>query len=326
VVGLDWLDREEAGGVAGAGRSRVVMLVSQRTAAPTGRAAQLHGYDTATFELAAPSALDPVPELTLPLVTGGLWQLPVRGGVLAPLDGVCLDAVSVSRTGRYVALLDRRVACDPTAPAGDNVLLLVDTVEGALVWSTTAAPVRGVPPLIAQGTGRLEYLTGAVLRTVALADLSPVGESAPLPSTFDPIRALGRHGPDRLVVMNDELYRIDAAGAVTGPAATQPNVLGFVETGTGLPILLRTSSRLVVHAGPGDAEPQSLARAYQDGDSDVTDQLTYLVRPGAIDTFDLLLYDRTVTNPIAAVITSYPAPELAQPRAITWFRPRPTVP
>jgi hypothetical protein len=327
VVALDWLDRDETGVAAGGGRNQVVFLVSNRVPAETGRSASIHGYDTSTFDLEAPSALEGVPVLTRPLVAAGEFLLPPRAGVQAPLPGVCLDAISVSQTGRFVALLDRRVACDPGAPRTENVLLLVDTVEGDLAWSTTEAPVRSAPPLIDQAAGRLDFLTGNAMVSLSLADASVVATSQPLPiGALDAVQAFGRHGPDRLVVVNDRLYRIDPAGTVNEGVATQGGAVAFVETGTGLPVVLRTASRLVVHDGPTDGDEESFARAYRGGATDVADQLTYLVRPQAIDTFDLLLYDAAVTNPVQAVITPYPAPELADPRAITWFRPRPTAP
>ena len=327
VVALDWLDRDETGVTIGGGRNQVVFLVSNRVAAETGRSASIHGYDTTAFDLEAPSPFVSVPALTLPLVANGEFLPLARPGVQAPLPGVCLDAISVSQTGRFVALLDRRVACDPGAPPTENVLLLVDTVAGDLAWSTTEAPVRNAPPLVDQAAGRLDFLTGNVMVSLSLADASVVATSQPLPiGALDTVQAFGRHGPDRLVVVNDRLYRIDAAGAVTAPVTTQSGAVAFVETGLGLPVLLRTANRLVVHRDPTDDDEESLTRAYRSGSTDVTDQLTYLVRPQAIDTFDLLLYDAEVINPVQAVITPYPAPELADPRAITYFRPRPTAP
>ena len=326
VVALDWLDRDETGGAVGGGRNQVVFLVSSRVPAETGRSASIHGYDTSTFDPEAPSPLEGVPVLTRALVAAGEFLLPARAGVQAPLPGVCLDAISVSQTGRFVALLDRRVACDPGASRTDNVLLLVDTVEGDLAWSTTAAPVRGAPPLIEQAADRLDFLTGNAMVSLSLADARVVATSQPLPIGLDVVQAFDRHGPDRLVVVSDRLYRIDPTGTVTDGVTTQSGAVAFVETGTGLPVLLRTASRLVVHVGPTDDDEEWLTRDYRSGSTDVADQLTYLVRPRLIETFDLLLYDAEATNPIRAVITEYGAADLVDPRAITWFRPRPTAP
>jgi hypothetical protein len=332
VVALDWLDRSETGAFGPGGRSRLVLLVSQRAAAPAQRSAALHGFDTAGFDVEAPAPFDPVPVLTFPLVAAGELQVSVRPGVLAPSGGVCLNGLSVSRDGRFVALLDQRTACDSGALASDNVLLLVDTVgaQPEVVWSTTASPVRAAPPRIDQAAARLDYVTGTVVRGLALATLTATPDSTALSgaTTLDPIQAFGRHGVDRLVVTTNRLFRVEASGAVAPPAGvpTRPTTVGLIETGAGLPILLRASDALVVHANAADADPATLARPYLDGATDVIDQLAYLLRPGAIDTFDLLIYDRAVGDPIGSVLTSYPAPELTAPRLITWFRPQPATP
>jgi hypothetical protein len=329
VVGLDWLDRDESGGTVGGGRNRLVLLVSQQSPDQAGRSASIRGYDTSTFDVDAPGPLDAVPDLTLVgLVSGGVLQLPARPGVQAPLEGVCLDAVSVSRDGRFLALLDRRTACDAAADPTNNAVLLIDTVEQDLAWSTAADPGHAAPPIIDQGAGRLDFLRASAMESLSLADLTLVAPSESLPpidDAFDTVR-FARHGPDRLVTVGSALYRIDPTGAVTGPVSTQSDPAGIVETAPGLPVLIRTPARFVVHDGPADDDEEWVTRPYRSGTTDVADQLTYLVRPGAIDTFDLLLYDPSVTNPVQAVVTAYGAADLTDPRLVTWFRPRPTGP
>jgi hypothetical protein len=128
------------------------------------------------------------------------------------------------------------------------------------------------------------------------------------------------------VLDRDQIQRVQPDGSVSRGGATRPSALGFVETGSGLPVLVRTTAGLAVHASPEDDDERLAPTLYVDGASDVADLLAYLVRPGAIDAFDLLLYDRTLPNPTAAVTTSYPAPGVTAPRAITFFRPRPSLP
>ncbi|MBA2668054.1 MAG: hypothetical protein H0U69_13580, partial [Trueperaceae bacterium] len=322
VVDHDWLDRDEVGFL---GRSTLVLLVAEHAGAEDARAARLFGYDTTGFSVEAPSALEPVARLTFDLVVDGAFVPAVPPLVQAPRFGACLRALSVSGDGRFVAALDDRTACGETTTAGEGVLLLVDTEAGplgTLVWSTVADPVRPVAPIVDQATGRLEFLRGTRLRSLSLLDLDDETESQPLAiGTFDPVLALGRHGDDRLVVVADRLHRIDPTGAVTS-VSTRPNAIGLVDTGASLPVVVRTPTQLVLHVTPGDDDEAAFARAYTDGATDVTDRLTYLVRPGAIDTLDLLLYDRTAMDPIQAVLTPYPLPEVTAPRAITWFRPR----
>jgi hypothetical protein len=337
VVALDWLDRDETGTVPPAGRRIVAMLVSERTVARGARAARLFAYDTSPFDVEAPAPLDPYAPLTFPLVEDGVVVLPFAAGVLAPDPGVCLSALSVSRTGRYLALLDARSACDPSAPADQNVLLLVDTQPPmpnpvpVVVLSTVAAPVRAVAPTIDQAADRVEYVTetvGTVVRRVGLADRSVVDTSPTLPGvgTFDSVDAFARYGSDRLVVAAGRLFQLDAAFEVGPAVTTRPAVARIVETVPGMPVVLITASGLVVHATPADDDEAFLAGPYGDGVTDLPDVMTYLVRPGAIDSLDLLLYDPLALNPIGTARTTYAAPEITAPRAITYFRPRPAGP
>jgi hypothetical protein len=327
IVDLDWLDRDETGTGAGRARSSVVLLESLRAPAAASRRARLHGYDTAGFDVAAPAPLAPVSALDIPLVSAGVFLLPPRSEfVQAPDPGVCLDAVSVSLTGRYVALLDRRSACAPGEDPTATFLLVVDTQERDLVWSSVADPVRAAAPIVDQGAGRVDFLRDARLWGLSLAAPAPVPLSGDVVATLDPVRGFVRHGADRLVLAGDAIRRIQPDGTVTPGGTTRPTALGFVETGAGLPVLVRTTGGLAVHASPADDDERFGAVLYADGTTDVVDLIGYLVRPGAIDAFDLLLYDATAGNPVAAVTTAYPAPDLQQPRVITFFRPRPALP
>jgi hypothetical protein len=247
--------------------------------------------------------------------------------VQAPDPGVCLSDVAVSLDGRFLVLLDRRSSCG-AADLTDNYVLVVDTqpAEPALVWSEVAG-LLPLAPVLDQSAGRFDYVTTAeVVRSRSLGDLDSFVDSDTIPVATGTVRAFAGHGRERLVVVDDRLYRVSDTGAVGDPVTTQGSVLAALETDSGLPVVLRTANRLVVHTDPEDDDEQLLDAAYRGGVTDVGDQLMYLVAPGRIDAFDLLLYDPTRVDPIRSVITQYPQADLAAPRFVTYFRPRPSAP
>lgn len=326
VVALDWVDRGETATGAGLGRSRVVLLVAEHAAATDGRAARVFTYDTGAFDVESPAPLALV-GAPLVLVEGGLFVPEARAGVQAPDPGVCLSDVAVSLDGRFLVLLDRRSSCG-AADLTDNYVLVVDTQpeEPALVWSAVAG-LLPLAPVLDQSAGRFDYLTTAeVVRSRSLSDLDSSADSDTIPIGTGTVRAFTGHGRERLVVVDDRLYRVSDTGAVGAPVTTQSAVIAALETTSGLPVVLRTANRLVVHADPEDDDEHVLDAAYRSGVTDVSDQLMYLAAPGRIDTFDLLLYDPARVDPIRSVITQYPQADLPAPRFVTYFRPRPSAP
>ena len=325
----DWVDRDALAAGPGRGQTRLAALASATSSTPTERAAMLHRYDVSGFDLGAPS-LAPVGEAPLTLVSGGSWNeaaFPAAPGVTPPLDGVCLVGVSVDAGGRHVALLDRRAAC--RAAETEVFLHVVDLIQEELVWSSTPDDVAPVPPFIDQREGALDVwrrvpggfdwqvldlatrTLSPTLQTVtgtALVDVSPAGEA-------------------RWALLDGRLRVVTSA---TPGEPGEPSGTGterrFVDTAPGLAAVIVGGDNLVVHPDPAQPALSPFARRYRDGVTDVPDQLSYLVRSGAIDTLDLLLL--IPTEPLARVVSvvyqdAVEAPLLTQPRRITMFRPRP---
>ncbi len=264
------------------------------------------------------------------LVVDGAWDedaFPVNAGASLPDGGVCLAGVSVSSDGRYAALLDHRAACG----ASDTLatLLVVDLTERALVWSSTLGGVVPVRPFVDQARDRLDVWallpSGAEWRAFDLAtmELGPqlASTSVGVPTAAAPA------GAERWVLANGRLYVWRADTTIgSGVASATSSASTFVRTGPGLPVVI-LGPDLWVHPTPS-AEAlrvQGAAGTYTAGTTDGPDRLTYLVRPGGIDTLDLLLL--TPEEPLTRVIS--PAfrdpqddPRLADPRLVTWFRPR----
>lgn len=329
LVAWDWVDRDALAVGPGRGRTRLVALASATTTDPTGRRALLHRFDLAAFDADAP-VLAPVDPSPLSLVVGGAWDedaFPVNAGASLPDGGVCLAGVSVSSDGRYAALLDHRAACG----ASDTLatLLVVDLTERALVWSSTLGGVVPVRPFVDQARDRLDVWallpSGAEWRAFDLAtmELGPqlASTSVGVPTAAAPA------GAERWVLANGRLYVWRADTAIgSGVASATSSASTFVRTGPGLPVVI-LGPDLWVHPTPS-AEAlrvQGAAGTYTAGTTDGPDRLTYLVRPGGIDTLDLLLL--TPEEPLTRVIS--PAfrdpqddPRLADPRLVTWFRPR----
>lgn len=325
----DWVDRDALGVGAGLGRTRLVVLASDRTQQAVDRSARLHRYDVASFDPATPS-LSPVAPGPLSLVVDGAWDeanVPRGDAVVLPNDEPCLSGVSVSRDGRYVALLDDPAACGSTDLAA---LLVVDVTEPALVWVSSFAGVAPVHPYVDQVDDRLDVWelvpNGAAWRTFDLTE-GTVGARLASSDAGVPVTVTAA-GEERWVLAGGRLsvWRPDATPSA-GVASATSAAGRFVATGAGLPAVLLAPD-LWVHPTPS-AEPlrvQGASGTYVAGVTDAPDRLTYLVRAGVIDTLDLLVL--TPDAPLSSVIS--PAfrdpsddPRLTNPRLVTWFRPRP---
>jgi len=330
LVAWDWVDRDALAVGPGRGRTRLVALASATTSDPAGRRALLHRFDLAAFDADAP-VLAPVDPSPLSFVVDGAWDedaFPASDGASLPDGGVCLAGVSVSSNGRYAALLDHRAACG--ASDALTSLLVVDLTDRALVWtSTLGGDVVAVRPFIDQARDRLDVWARVAGRAEwRELDLATLELSAPLvaPDVGVPTAAAPA-GAERWVLVDGRLYvwRGDAAIG-SGVASATSGASRFVRTGPGLPVVI-LGPDLWVHPTPStDAlRVQGAAGTYTAGTTDGPDRLTYLVRPGGIDTLDLLLL--TPDEPLIRVIS--PAfrdpqedPRLADPRLVTWFRPR----
>lgn len=329
IAAWDWVDRDALGVGAGLGRTRLVVLASDRAQPAASRSARLHRYDVAAFDPATPS-LSPVAPGPLSLVVDGAWDeasVPSDDGVVLPNDEPCLSGVSVSRDGRYVALLDDPAACGSTDLAA---LLVVDVTESALVWVSSFAGVAPVPPYVDQVDDRLDVwelkINDAEWKRLDVAErsledgLASSGAGVPV--------AVSAAGDERWVLAGGRLsvWRPNATPSA-GIASATSDAARFVATGANLPAVVLAPD-LWVHPSP-TAEPlrvQGASGTYVAGVTDAPDRLTYLVRAGVIDTLDLLVL--TADAPLSSVIS--PAfrdpsddPRLTDPRLVTWFRPRP---
>jgi hypothetical protein len=324
----DWVDRDALAAGPGRGRTRLIALAGAAASTSGARSAMLHRYDVAAFGLDAP-ALTPV-GAPITLVAGGRWNdvgFPVAPGVTPPLEGVCLVGVSVDAIGRYAALLDRRAAC--RAAEAEVFLHVVDLVEPQLVWSSTPADVAPVRPFVDQRENALDVW----LRTpggfdwhvldLATRSLSPRVQTATGTALVD----ASPSGDARWALLDGRLQVVTPAsiGAPGAPSAGGAD-RRFVDTAPGLAAVIVGGNDLVVHADPSQPALSPVARRYRDGVTDVPDQLSYLLRPGAIDTLDLLLL--VPAEPLTRVLSEVyrdgvEAPLLSQPRRITMFRPRP---
>lgn len=325
VLGWDWVDRDATIGGAGAGRSELVVLSGVIAPEVAGRDAWLLRYDVSTFDLAAP-ALTPLGS-PVPLVRDGAWDvgsIPVEAG-FEPTDGVCLAGVSTSSTGRFAVLLDRRGACGGSA--SEAYLYVVDLELRQLVWSSTPDDVAPVAPFIDQGSDRADVwrrVPGATEWAevdVEAAELTGTGPDRRVDGTLvDAVVA----GDDRWLLTEQGLRTLSAAGTL---GAAQASATGsdrrFVETGAGLPVVIVGGSDLWVHPTPAAAASRA-AGAYRAGVTDAPDRMTYLLRAGAIDALDLLVFDPT-QELRSAVRTLYrddaASVRLAAPRLATYFRP-----
>ena len=326
--GWDWVDREALGIGPGRGRTRLVALASATSSATSERTALLHRYDVTAFDPDAP-ALVAVDDVPLPLVREGRWDdeaFPVTPGVQAPSEGVCLVAVAVNGDGRYAALLDHRAAC--RSGETEVGLHVVDLAERQLVWSSTPDDVAPARPLIDQREGNLDVWQRTpdgfdwLRLDLATRNLSETiqGISG---SAFVDVSAAD---DERWALLDGRLQVVSAeSSGAPGETSASGTDRRFVATGPGLPVVI-IGANLVVHPSPTSASLNPFGRAYADGVTDVPDQLSYVIRSGAIDTLDLLLLDPN--QPLSRVVSEVyrdtaDAPLLTQPRRVTWFRPRP---
>ena len=325
----DWVDRDALAVGAGLGRTTLVVLASDTTSASAQRRASLHRYDLAGFDPATPT-LSPVGPAPVSLVVDGAWDdtsVPIDEGVLLPNDEPCLTGASVSREGRYVALLDEPSACGQTL--GDASLLLLDLDGPTLVWASPVEGVAPVAPYIDQRSDLLDVWrlssSGTEWRRLDVASRAMLDEPTQI---GDVLVAVAPAGEERWVLAGGRLsvWRPNATPSA-GVASATSAAGRFVATGVGLPAVLLAPD-LWVHPTPS-AEPlrvQGASGTYVAGVTDAPDRLTYLVRAGVIDTLDLLVL--TPDAPLSSVIS--PAfrdpsddPRLTNPRLVTWFRPRP---
>ena len=326
----DWRDRAGVVGGPGAGRTQLTVLASVSAAALDARQARLHRYDVSAFETSTPT----LTQLGAPLdlVVDGAWNadaIPVEDG-FEPDDGVCLSALSVSGDGRYAALLDRRSDCQ----AGDAevYLYVVDLEDARLVWASTPDDVAPTRAYIDQGADTIDILIRRgqsrfdVYRSELEALQGPLGGTERFGEIEEsqPLRDIAGAGDERWLLFDGWLRTLSDTGAL-GPrvASASGATRRLVPTDARLPTVVIGGNDLWVHATP-TSEGLTFARRYLDGVTDVADRLTYLVRPGAIDTLDLLVF--TPERPIGeSVSTLYSDGDgggrLAAPRLVTWFRP-----
>lgn len=326
--GWDWVDREVLGTGPGRGRTRLVALASAASGAISERTALLHRYDVAAFDPDAP-ALVAVDDAPLPLVRQGNWNdeaFPVASGVQAPSEGVCLVDVAVDGNGRFAALLDHRAVC--RAGESEVGLHVIDLIARQLVWSSTPDDVAPARPLIDQREASLDVWQrtpdGYEWRRLDLTTRNLSGTIQGISgSTLVDVSA----ADDERWALLDGRLQVVSAESSGAPGEDSAGGTGrrFVATGPRLPVVI-IGTNLVVHPSPTQAAMSPAGRAYTDGVSDVPDQLSYLIRSGAIDTLDLLLLDPN--QPLSRVVSEVyrdgtEAPLLGQPRRVTWFRPRP---
>ncbi len=326
--GWDWVDREALGIGAGRGRTRLVALTSATSTTNDGRTALLHRYDVAAFDPDAP-ALVAVDDAPLSLVREGRWDdetFPVTSGTQAPSEGVCLVDLAVNGDGRYAALLDHRAAC--RSGESEVGLYVIDLAERQLVWSSTPDDVARTRPLIDQREGHLDVWQrtpdGYDWLHLDLATRSLSGSIHRISGSA--FVAVSAADDERWALLDGRLQVVsaDSSGA-PGETSASGTDRRFVATGPGLPVVI-IGTNLVVHPSPTQAALSPHGRAYTDGVTDVPDQLSYLIRNGAIDTLDLLLLDPN--EPLSRVVSEVyrdptDTPLLTQPRRVTWFRPRP---
>ena len=322
----DWQDRDPLAAGADAGRTRLVVLATRQERDVGARVALLHRYDLAAFDVDDPTPLAPRDPAPLELVREGRWSeaaFPVAEGVQAPEDGVCLTDVAVSSEGRYVALLDRRADCQ----AGDRSvgLHVLDLEAPALVWSSTPDDVAPAQLVLDQERERLDVWTrtasGYAWRQLALDTLILGPERQRLGTALVDVAAANDArwalAGGRLRVVSDD------DDGEPGVASASGSDRRFVPTAARLPVVI-VGADLVVHPSAASAALGSFARRYVDGDTDVPDQLTYLLRSGAIDTLDLLVLNPEL--PLREVVREAyrdppGAPLLDAPRRLTAFRP-----
>ena len=321
----DWQDRDPFAAGGDAARTRLVVLATRQERDVDLRAALLHRYDLAAFDVDAP-ALAPRDPAPLELVREGRWSeaaFPVADGVQAPEDGVCLVDVAVSSDGRYVALHDRRAACQPGDPSvGVHVL---DLEAPALVWSSTPDDVAPAQLVLDQERQRLDVWTrtasGYAWRQLALDTLTVGPELQRLGTALVDLAAAN---DTRWALVGGRLLVVsDDSDGEPGVASASGTDRRFVPTGARLPVVI-LGADLVVHPNAGSAALDPFPRRYVDGDTDVPDQLSYLLRSGAIDTLDLLVLspDLPLREVVREAYRDPPgAPLLAAPRRITAFRP-----
>ena len=321
----DWQDRDPLAAGADAARTRLVILATRQERSPEARTALLHRYDLSSFDVDAP-ALEPRDPAPLELVREGRWSeaaFPVAEGVQAPEDGVCLTDVAVSSEGRYVALLDRRAACQAGDPSvGLHVL---DLEAPALVWSSTPDDVAPVQLVLDQQRQRLDVWTrtasGYAWRQLALDTLTLGPELQRLGTALVDVSAAN---DARWALVGGRLRVVsDDDDGEPGVASASGSDRRFVPTATRLPVVI-VGADLVVHPSAASAALDPLARRYVDGATDVPDQLSYLLRRGAIDTLDLLVLgpDLPLREAVREAYRDPPgAPLLDAPRRLTAFRP-----
>ena len=325
----DWRDRDGVASGPGAGRTQLTVLTSRTSSEANARQARLHRYDVSAFDPVTPALTSSA--AAIDVVVDGVWATDVAEGVFAPDEGVCLSAVSVSARGTYAALLDRRADCQ--AGASETALYLLDLSAGSprLVWASTPVDVAPARATIDQASDELDvWLTRAsgfdVYRASVDTLRGPLGGSEPL-ARVDETRALRdvsvlpSAASERWLLFDGQLRTLsDSAGVASASGATRR----LVPTDARLPVVIVGGTDLWVHPTPS-SEALRLPRAYRDGASDVADRLTYLVRNGAIDTLDLLVFDPQ--QPLGASVAELyrdgaSDARLSAPRLLTWFRPR----
>lgn len=329
----DWRDRDGAASGPGAGRTQLTVLASRTSSEASARQARLHRYDVSAFDPASP-ALAPS-AAAIDLVVDGVWATDVGEGVFAPDEGVCLSAVSISARGTYAALLDRRADCQ--AGASETALYLLDlsAAPPRLVWTSTPVDVAPARAPIDQARDELDvWLTRAsgfdVYRASVDTLRGPLGGSEPLVSDDETralrdVSVLPSAAGERWLLFDGQLRTLSDSGQLTpGVPSASGATRRLVPTDARLPVVVVGGTDLWVHPTPS-SEALRLPRAYRDGATDVADRLTYLVRNGAIDTLDLLVFDPQ--QPLGASVAELyrdgaSDARLSAPRLLTWFRPR----
>lgn len=294
-----------------------------------GRNARLERFATRAVRPDAPDAFE---RLAAPVDLGALLA-----SAFGEEEAFCLDAVQVSRNGRFVVLLDAREAC---GDAEERHVIVVDLEAdgGARVIHprdlALSEPVLDARPWLDQEAQRLYYVRD---------DPTPTLVARPLDEDAPPETALGRvilevpltaldvptalaPGGDRLIVADDDAYvRVDP-GADGDPleavnAASRVRQLFALPETLASIVAYRTASTVYAHRDPDEDDRSSATvSGLVDGAVGPNDFL-FVLAPRRIAVLDLLTF---AGGEELRVETSAQLPELETPRALSWIRAAPT--
>lgn len=238
----------------------------------------------------------------------------------------CFSGVSVSRTGRYVTLLDDPAACGDTSGRYPRLFQVDTAASPATVTQVAPAagsqPVQATVPFDDQAATNdtLYFLVSGVLDALLYADPVPhATDTAPSSSVAtmarqDQIVLLG-NGSRILAVTNQAPYssppttttsylevadpsaggKIPAVQTVGGARALAVDPQGITEQA-----VVAGATSLAVHSNPSDAAPAETPAAYDltgvAATIDPINQFAYVVDDNRITVLDLLTVKTGTTN------------------------------